>query len=418
MVDQGDRLILDICRKFTLFPFHNMRAFSGGEDIAVIKNTKAITISAFLSMFFLGVGTTIVGAAARNIGLTPYQIGLLISILNLGFMMSVVVSGALSDTHEKPRILFIGSLLLALSFFVFYIHHSFLLNLLIMFVIGIGMGTYEGVTDAMLLDIHEERQSLYINANHFFVTFGALIITLYLIFLQMNWRRSVTQSAAAVLLLAIFFALTKLENEKRSSEKLSDRVNFLRQQKKVKILFFAAICAIGLEMGSMVIMTTFLMELRGFSQVTSKVGLVLFLSGIGAGRLFAGFFTKKDQILRNIILLFGLSTLFTGIVYLMDISASGSILGYIITYAIIFVSGMTLSALLPLIITLAGLIYKDMSGTVLGIIKIAIPLGGIFVPFFISIISKYISFGLSLLIFPFIALASFIVLLTNKKAFC
>ena len=383
----------------------------------MIRNTKAITMSSYLSILFLGVGITIVGAAARNIGLTPFQIGLLISLQNLGFMISVIISGALSDTHEKPKILFIGSLLLAISFFAFYIHHSFLLNLLIMLAIGIGVGTYEGVTDAMLLDIHKEKQSLYINVNHFFVTFGSLIITLYLIFLQMNWRQSVTQSAAGVFLLAVFFALTKLESEKRSIVKLSERVNFLRQQKRVKLLFFATICAIGLEMGSMGILTTFLMELRAFSQVTSKIGLVIFLSGIAVGRLLAGFFTKKDQILHNIILLFGLSSLFTGAAYLIDFSGSGSVSAYMMTYAVIFVSGMTVSALLPLIITLAGIIYEDMSGTVLGIIKIAIPIGGIFVPFLISIISKFISFHLSLLIFPIIALAGFIVLLTNKKAF-
>jgi len=169
----------------------------------LIRNRAAITGSSFLTMFFLGVGATIIGAAARNIGLSPYQIGLMLTVQNIGFMLSVIIAGAVGDTYQKPRILFIGSLVLALSYWTFYMKSSFLLNLLIMFFIGAGIGTYEGVTDAMLLDIHTRREGLYININHFFVTFGSLMITLYLVFLQMNWRLSLTQSAVVVVALAL-----------------------------------------------------------------------------------------------------------------------------------------------------------------------------------------------------------------------
>jgi MFS family permease len=97
-------------------------------------------------MFFLGVAASLIGAAARNIGLTPYQIGLMIAAQNIGFMISVMITGALADTHQKPRILFAGSLILGVSFLVFYLTGWFGLNLIIMGLIGIGIGTYEGTT--------------------------------------------------------------------------------------------------------------------------------------------------------------------------------------------------------------------------------------------------------------------------------
>ena len=175
----------------------------------MIRNIKALTASCFVSMFFIGVGTTIIGAAARNIGLTPYQIGLLMAVQNIGFMISVVLSSVLSDSLDKTKILFAGSAVLAIAFFVFYLWRYFSINLAIMFFIGVGMGTYEGVTDAMLLDIHDRRESLFININHFFVTFGCLMITLYLLFLQMNWRKSSTQSGIVVSMLALFFLLAR-----------------------------------------------------------------------------------------------------------------------------------------------------------------------------------------------------------------
>ena len=50
-----------------------------------------------------------------------------------------------------------------MSFFTFYLTGSLWLNLAIMFFIGLGVGSYEGVTDPMLLEIHDENQNLHIN---------------------------------------------------------------------------------------------------------------------------------------------------------------------------------------------------------------------------------------------------------------
>ena len=241
------------------------------------------------------------------------------------------------------------------------------------------------------------------------MTFGSLMITVYLVFLQMNWRRSIVQSAAVVLMLALFYAFTRLDVKKQGVEKLGKRLDFLRRQKIVLILFFATICTVGLEMGSLGILTTFLMEYRGFTQVTSKLALILFISGVGSGRILVGLFTKKEQILNNIILLFGLSTIFISCMYFLNMGNW--------TYVVIYFTGMSLSSLLPLIITLAGLTYKEMSGTVLGIIKIALGLGGILIPILISMITKLSSFKTSLFLFPAIALASFLSLYLNRRLF-
>ncbi len=53
----------------------------------MIRNVKALTASSYLSMFFLGLTVTVIGAAAKNIGLSPTQIGLMLSVQNVGFIM-------------------------------------------------------------------------------------------------------------------------------------------------------------------------------------------------------------------------------------------------------------------------------------------------------------------------------------------
>jgi MFS family permease len=379
----------------------------------MIHDKKVITGSSFLCMFFMGVGTTVVGAAARNIGLTPYQIGLLLAVQNVGFIISVSLFGALSDTYEKPRLLFLSSLVLAISFALFYIRTSFLLNLLVMFFIGLGMGGYEGIADAMLLDIHEEKESLYILVNHFFVTFGSLMITLYLLFLQMNWRRSMVQSSIVVGCLVCLFAITRLEKGKTQSgsrQNLLERLRAIKSGRLVFTLLLAASCIVGVELGTIGILTTFLMQMRAFSQVTSKLGLIIFLSGEAVGRLFVGLFTKKHHLLRIMLLLLGLSTALFTVLYFLD--TNGRLVS---TAVLVFLSGITISAIFPIILSIAGLSHKEMAGTALGIIKMGIPIGGILIPLILSVISRYISFKVSLLLFPFFVLVCFMTILINRK---
>lgn len=373
----------------------------------MIKSVKALTLSSYVAMFFLGVGITIIGAAAKNIGLSPYQLGLLISIQQLGFALSVVVAGALADVVEKTKLLFVGSLILGVAFLTFYTTQLFWLNLLIMFFIGMGIGSYEGTTDAMLLELHRENQSRYININHFFVTIGSVLITLYLIFLQLNWRSSVIQSGAVVLLLSAFFLFAKTAGNRANEGSFWKKLTSIKNRKVIAILFFASVLAVGLELGTLGFLTSFLVELRGFSEIASKIGLVIFLVGIAVGRVVVGLIVRTHLIVRYILGLFGASVLFFMGLCLVDLGS--------FSYLLVFLAGLTLSALFPLIITLAGLLFRDATGTIIGLLKLTIPIGGMLIPFFISLASKRTSFELSMFILPLTAFFGFLVILLGNK---
>ena len=358
----------------------------------MIKSVKLITASSFLAMFFMGVGSAIIGAASRDIGLTAAQIGLLIAAQNVGFIFSVTISGARADTHPKPKILLIGSIILGISFLAFYRIPSFGVNLAIMLLCGVGLGTYEGVLDAMLLDLHEGRAGLFININHFFVTIGALAISLYLIFLRLNWRASMVQSGIVILALAVVFGLTTLRPVPRMSASYGEKMRILANEKGILLLFIVAVLVVGVEAGSMGILPTFLAEVRGYGDTAAKLGLVAFLAGIAAGRLVIGFIVKLKAVLRYVAVLLALGLPCFTVLYFVD-------LGHW-TYLVAFLAGTTLSALLPLILTFAGALFKEMAGTVLGTIKVAIPLGGIITPFLMALIAGNVSTQASLIIFP------------------
>jgi fucose permease len=360
-------------------------------------------------MLFLGIGSSIIGAAARNIDLTPFQIGLFLTIQNIGFMIAVWFSGALADTYEKPRILVAGSLILAFSFFGFYQTELFWINLIIMMLIGVGVGTYEGVSDAMLLDLHSKRQNLHININHFFVTLGSIVITLYLIYLQMNWRVSLIQSAAVVLVLALVFGLSRLKNKRTQTETYLQRLRILSRERTVVALFVATALVVGVELGTTGLLTTYLMDLREFTQTTSKIGLITFLAGIATGRVLVGFLSREDQLVQYVLGLFGFATIAFFVLYYLNLGQW--------SYITIFIAGLSMSALVPLIITLAGQLFPHMAGTVIGSIKVAMPLGGILLPFLMSLLDKLASFQIALLVFPLaLALAFCLLFLTFRRA--
>jgi len=271
-----------------------------------------------------------------------------------------------------------------------------------MMMIGIGVGTYEGVTDAMLIDMHEERQSLHININHFFVTFGAILITMYLIFLEMNWRISLIQSAVVVLILAAVFAVTRLAKKQAPEEDYIQRIRIISKDRLVGALFLASVLVVGVEIGTIGILTTYLMDLREFTQTTSKIGLVVFLVGIAAGRIAIGYISQDKKISGYILGLFGFASIAFALLFFLGVGQW--------TYVSVFVAGFSISAILPLIITLAGQIYPEMAGTAIGSIKVAIPIGGILLPFLMSLVSSQTSLRAALLIFPVALLIAFIVL--------
>lgn len=376
----------------------------------MIRNKKIITTFSFLAMFFLGVGSTIIGAASKNIGLTPQQIGLLIAIQNVGFIFSVIVSGMLADRFSKTKLMFMSSFILAAAFYFYYFKSAFLFNCSVMLFIGVGIGGYEGVADAMLLDMYQKRESLIITINHFFVTFGGLLITIYLIFLQINWRKGIVQSALFVFFLAIVFALARVKSKSVKADSLKVRLRFLFRQKPVLILFILASAAVGIELSTLGILTTFLMDLRGFDQVTSKLGLVTFLSGIACGRLILGFVAKKDQLLNFIAFWFGVVALCTSVLYSIH-------LGNTLTYLFLFLAGVAISVLFPLIISVSGIHYATSKGMIMGMVKLGVPTGGILMPFFISLMSKYGSFEKALLLFPIIGVFGFAVAIMNRNTF-
>jgi MFS family permease len=146
------------------------------------------------------------------------------------------------------------------------------------------------------------------------------------------------------------------------------------------------------------------MEFYGFDQITSKLGLVAFLAGIAAGRLVLGVLARQNQLFNYILTLFALTV---AVLSFLLFAAPGAVMASIL----LIVAGAAISV----IITLTGLKYPEMSGTVMGIIKLGIPVGGIVVPLMLSLLVQATSFKASLILLPAIGITGFMLALSNRK---
>ncbi|MDP8257735.1 MAG: MFS transporter [Candidatus Alcyoniella australis] len=373
-----------------------------GERRNFLGGSLPLTGASFASMFFIGVALAIVGAAAKDVGLSPSQIGWLISTKYLGFLVAVLVSGWMADRYSKTRLLFVGSLLLSAAFSLFYLSPIFWVNLIVIVFVGLGAGTYEGVSDALLLDVHRRNPSRYIAVNHFFITFGMAAIALYLIFLQLDWRRSMVQAGVSVAVLAVFYLLARQRPRPARSPDLRRGYPSITHRRGLLLLFLATVPAAGVELGTVGVLTSFLVDLRGSSIQMAKIGLVIFLAGILAGRLLSGVLIRESMIVRYLQVALAACVVAFGVLYFVDLGR--------LTLVAVFLCGLAISAVSPLIFCLAGLRWCDDPGTVMALVKASVPGGGILLPLLIGVISSLASFSISLIVFPLASLASLVLL--------
>lgn len=355
------------------------------------------TGSAFLSMFFLGVGVAIVGATARAVGLAPSEIGYLIAAQNIGFGVSVVVSGGLADRRSKPVILAVGLVMLGFSFAFLYRSDLLLVNLGVMLVMGGGMGVAEAVTDAWLLEMYSTGESRLIQVNHLAVTVGSIAITLYLMALELDWRTSLGQVAAALGVLAVLAVFLRPAARPVSRTGVTKGFRELSTDAAIILFALAAMGTVGLEIGTAGVITTFAVELRGVDTAAAQLMLALYLVGLAVGRIVVGAFGGRSRPVRIIIVAAALALASSSLLFFAPLPPAALPVP-------LFVLGVAAGPMLPLAIAAAGLRYRHAAGTAMGIVKVAIPVGGVAIPGLVGLVSDAASFTIALSLLPVAAL--------------
>ncbi len=358
-------------------------------------------------MFFLGVSLTLVGATARASGLSPYQVGVLFSVQNVMNTVSILLFASLADSFPKRIILAAGGALTGIAIFFYFARPDFVFNLIVMALVGFGIGSFDAGTDPLLLDIHKTRPEFFLAANHFFVTLGQLALTVAMVFLALRWRSTVLVSGVLLLLFAFGFAFSRPPAPTNAPVSFKERLHMLTRESTLAVLFLLMVLTMGMQLGATGVLTSFLGAERGFSSDEASLALVLYILGVAIGRLSLGSLVRVGTLTKTATALFAASVVVS--IGLFTVDNRGVI------WPMIFAMGFSLSALLPIIVTIAGLSYPEAPGTAMGVVKSAIPVGGVVVPFLFALITRYAPEANPGLIFPVIAVIGLLVTTARRN---
>lgn len=369
--------------------------------IILKMNRKILTFLCFMvfvlaSFNFLALPKTIYDIGL-NYGWNRVQKGNLLSVNAVGFIVAALVSGYLSERFGKKQLIIFGLVFSSLGNAAFgylpeiKLADPFYLFFMFNFLIGVGNGILEGLTNALIIHLHPDKSSLYLNLAHAFFALGALIAPLI-----GGWLMSVSGWQAifylnAVTSFVLFISLLPQACPTfRSDQGIKLKVLLYLAKNRIFLLLSLSIALyVAAEVGLIAWLVEYLRVNPNFrlSQFESGLFLSCFWLAMLAGRFVYGWWVEKtsptfalsvSSIGGTIIIILFLTTANVGIAALL-----------------IFLYGISLSGMYATIFSLAGDRFPQYLGVVSGSMTAWVGLGGIISPNIIGRLSDVPGVGLS-----------------------
>lgn len=330
------------------------------------RNNGATLAAGFTGMIFFGISFVIMGAVLPSLidkfGFDTTSASTLAGLLPLGILTGSVIFGPVIDRFGYKILIIAASLVTMAGLELLAFCNTAQMARFAIFLIGLGGGTLNGLTNALVSDISDDKsRASNLSMLGLFYTVGAIAIPLLFATLSKSatYVAIVSSAGALVLLPVIFYFFVQFPEAKfKQGIPISKMASLLREPFLI-ILSFVLFFQSGLEGISNNWIPAYLEDISGVERNMAMYALTAIILGVGAGRLVLGFLLRIVS--RYITLLVS-----------MIISASGMI---ILTYSgnpvlIIpgtFMLGLGFASTFPVILSEVGEKYKEMSGTAFSI---------------------------------------------------
>jgi fucose permease len=354
----------------------------------------------FAAFTVFGAVLVVVGAnqadLARDLDLDLAQSGLLTSALALGIGIGVVGAGPLFDRFPR-RPLFVGSALLAATALLTVdAEMGFRRWLAHMFAAGVGIGAYDTLINAIVVQRYRERAARPLSLVHAGATLGAMLFPLAAgwIALHRHWSQGFTWLGAAHVALAGWVVLVSLprpeapgNDEDRSS--LGSPALFL--------LGAIAFSYVGIETALTVFAVPYATDGLALGAERGRLAISAFWLGLLAGRL--GVVALRGTLDARVLALAGASA--------AAVIALAAVAGPRVVELPFVAAGLSLGCVYPLMINLAGQRFPHARGTATGLVAGFGALGGFAVPWLTGTLGDFagVSAALASLAFWSVAIA-------------
>jgi len=299
-----------------------------------MRLNRLLNYSLYFAISIFAITFTIASPIMIEIGGSISQaisnMGLLMTLFSSGFVAGSLLTGLLTRFIPKAFVLNISLVFQALFLLVFPFSNSFILMLIVYFIIGMSGGFIETLISLMLPEINKEQAGYYLNISQVFFGVGAFAgpyISSIVVRIGLNWELSYYFLAFLSFISFMIFSILRVKcrslvtvpdfNPANIDKKSKDKnIAFSTLTVKLLILFsFTMLVYTASEDGLNAWIPTFFRLERGFSTYQASQILSFYWLAIAAGRLLIGILVKKINIMKItiIISILGFLSTFAGI---------------------------------------------------------------------------------------------------------
>ena len=370
-----------------------------------MKNRKIAFISVFTGIFLFGISMVMIGSTLpmlkERFGMNDIEAGGLFSILPIGLLVGSVTIGPIADKYGYRWVLSTAGLFLALGFLG--IAHADFINLLrfCIFLFGIGGGAMNGASSALVSDLSEnENKITNLNWLGAFFGVGAFCMPLALSAIDKSYYTLLIDIASALsLVVALLFALISypitVQKEKISFKLISV---FLKNKLFLAICFFLFFQSAFEALINNWSVSYFI----GSAGVVQEKALLAFsfsVLGMVVMRILTGSVMKKlpyNRLVQTALVL--LSAGFISLI--LPAHFAVKMVG-------MFLIGAGLAPGFPVMLGLAGQMFKEVSATAFSFALLIALIGNTIINYTTGILTE--KYGTS--VFPFVILTEIIAMI-------
>jgi fucose permease len=369
---------------------------------------RVVFWSACAGMLLFGICIITLGSVVaelrQKLNLDEVSFGTLFSILPIGILTGSLLFGPIVDRNGYKLLLAVSAFIMAAGFFGIAYTSSVPMLKVFILLVGLGGGSINGATNALVSDISETGKGANISLLGVFYGIGALGMPLILGLLRNTFNFEVIVASVGVLtvLTAIFFLIIGFPAPKHSEKVSFKQIMELAGDKSLLLIAFFLFFQSGFEGIINNWTTTFMVTKLAVEPSSALYALTLFVAGLVAMRLLTGSLFRSFTPQRLLIISFAL--IITGLLVLM----AGD------SYKLIIIGLISLGAGLaggfPIMLGIAGSLFAGLSGTAFSIIFFIALTGNTIINLMMGLVAKH--FGVTHLITFALAEALIMILLS------
>jgi MFS transporter, FHS family, L-fucose permease len=370
-----------------------------------LKPTQALPVFfSFIVMGFVDIVGVSTGYIKNDFQLTDKVAQFIPSMALIWFFFLSVPTGLLLEKYGKKFILNIGMGITGLGMLIPFLHYSFPVMLIAFIFLGIGNTIVQVSTNPLLHDVvPTEKYSSYMSLSQFIKAICSLLGPIIATFMAVkagNWKLVFIVYAVTSFLAVIWLYFTTINETKMETNNASFKTCFsLLRNKFILTMVLGIFLLVGVEVSMNSNIANFLQNRHGISLENASLGISIFFTSVMIGRFLGAIIlqwlsARKFFVFTSILVIVGLILL----IYSP---------GVVTSRICIFVTGLGLANLFPLIFSIAVEKMPGRINEISGLMIMAIA-GGAFLPPVMGFVStKFgVSAGFLVLVFAMLYILS------------